>query len=164
MKILLLVFAVIATTYIGYSFSRKYKQRADFFGAVVMLCQKFNLEINYSRERVKNILKNLDDKHKKKLYGVDKNYILYLEQQEELTKDLLCKNFKYLKEDERDLLLMFFKSLGRSDVESQSKEINNFQERFDNLTKTAVADNKKYGSLSLKLGFIAGLFIVVLFI
>ena len=164
MKILLLVFAVIATTYIGYSFSRKYKQRADFFGAIVMLCQKFNLEINYSRERVKNILKNLDDKHKKKLYGVDKNYILYLEQQEELTKDLLCKNFKYLKEDERDLLLMFFKSLGRSDVESQSKEINNFQERFDNLTKTAVADNKKYGSLSLKLGFIAGLFIVVLFI
>ena len=164
MKIVLLILFIVCSTYIGYCFSRKYKQRADFFQAIIMLCQKFELEINYSRDRVKNILLNLDEKHKKKLFGVDKNYILYLEQKEDLTKNLLFKEFKHLKEDEKDLLIMFFKSLGRSDVDSQSREINNFQDRFESISKSAIADNKKYGALSIKLGFIAGLFLVVLFI
>lgn len=164
MKFLLLIFLAGITTFIGYSFSKKYRLRADFFQSIVMLCQKFDVEINFSRERVKNIFLNLDEKHKKKLYGIDRNYISFLDQEGELNKELLFKNISFLKEDEKDMLLMFFKSLGRSDLDSQSKEIKNFQSRFDGISTSVAADNKKYGSLSIKLGLIAGLFIVVLFI
>ena len=59
---------------------------------------------------------------------------------------------------------MFFKNLGRSDVDSQSKEIKNFQTRFETLSVTANNENKKYGSLSVKLGIVAGLVIIVILI
>ena len=164
MKYFLLALMVGLCIYIGYMFSRKYKTRANFFQALVMLCQKFDVEINYSRERLKNIFSSLDEKQKHKLHGIDNNYISYMNKETPLERDFLFKNIKFLKEEEKDVIFMFFKNLGRSDVDSQSKEIKNFQTRFEALSSSANTDNKKYGSLSIKLGIIAGLVIVVLFI
>ena len=164
MKIVLLAILASIAIYIGFLISKKYKTRANFFQAIIMLCQKFDVEINYSRERLKNIFASLDEKQKKKLKGIDKNYIAFIDKESPLEKDFLFKNIKFLKEDEKDILFMFFKNLGRSDVDSQSKEIKNFQTRFENLADQANNENKKYGSLSIKLGIIAGLVIIVLFI
>ena len=163
-KFIVLLLLGGACVYIGFRYSQKYKKRADFFQAIVMLCQKFDVEMNYSKERVKNILLNLDAKIKSKLLGVEQNYIAFLNQENPLQKESLFKGVQILKEDERDTIFMFFKNLGRSDLESQSKEIRNFQSRFDAAHQTAQSENKKYGSLAIKLGFIAGLFLVVLFI
>ena len=69
-----------------------------------------------------------------------------------------------MKDNEKDLIFTFFKSLGRSDVDSKSKEIKNFQMRFDELVSTTTQENKKYGALSIKLGLIVGLIVVVIFI
>ncbi len=164
MKILLLSLMACVTIYIGYVFSKKYKIRANFFQALVMLCQKFDVEINYSRERLKNIFNNLDEKQKHNLHGIDNNFISFINKENPLEKEFLFKNIKFLKEEEKDVIFMFFKSLGRSDVDSQSKEIKNFQTRFETLSSSAIAENKKYGSLSIKLGIVAGLVIIVLFI
>ncbi len=164
MKFVILAVMAGISVYIGYMFSKKYKTRANFFQALVMLCQKFDVEINYSRERLKNIFNSLDEKQKHKLHGIDDNYISFINKESPLERDYLFKNIKFLKEEEKDVIFMFFKSLGRSDVDSQSKEIKNFQARFENLSGSANSDNKKYGSLSIKLGIIAGLVIVVLFI
>ena len=164
MKLLLLSLIAIIAIYIGYLFSKQYKTRANFFQAMVLLCQKFDVEINFSRERLKNIFNSLDEKHKKKLHGIDNNFISFIDKEMTLEKENLFKNIKFLKEDEKDIIFMFFKSLGRSDVDSQSKEIKNFQSRFEGLSSSAAAENKKYGSLSIKLGIIAGLVIIVLFI
>ncbi len=164
MKILLLAFMACLTIYIGYLFSKKYKTRANFFQALVLLCQKFDVEINYSRERLKNIFNNLDEKQKHKLHGIDNNFISFMNKETPLEREFLFKNIKFLKEEEKDIIFMFFKSLGRSDVDSQSKEIKNFQTRFESLSSSASSENKKYGSLSIKLGIVAGLVIIVLFI
>ncbi len=161
--ILLLSFAGICIL-IGYIFSKKYRQRASFFQALVMLCQKFDVEINFSRERLKNIFENLDDKQKNKLCGLVQNFISFIEQENPLEKETLFKNITFLKEEEKDVIFMFFRTLGRSDVDSQSKEAKNFLSRFENLSSGANNENKKYGSLSIKMGIIAGLFILVLFI
>ena len=55
MKYIFLILLALATTFIGYMFSRKYRIRANFFQALLFLCQKFDIEINFSRERLKNI-------------------------------------------------------------------------------------------------------------
>lgn len=162
MKYFLLVMLVLAGGIIGYAFAKKYKQRANFFSALIILCQKFDVEINYSRERLKNIFLSLDEKNKKNLFGIDKNFISYLDKEVELEKTELFKNINFLKDNEKDVIFPFFKSLGRSDVDSQSKEIKNFLTRFENLSSSAELDNKKYGSLSIKLGIISGLFLVVI--
>ena len=164
MKYLFLAVLSGISVYIGYIFSRKYKIRANFFQALVMLCQKFDVEINYSRERLKNIFLGLDEKQKKKLQGIDINFLFYLNNETNFDRDSLFRNLRFLKEEEKDVIFMFFKNLGRSDVDSQSKEIKNFQTRFETLSVTANNENKKYGSLSVKLGIVAGLVIIVILI
>lgn len=164
MKYLLLFVLAGACFFIGFIFSKKYKKRANFFQALVMLCQKFDVEINFSRERLKNIFQNLDQKQKDKLAGLVDNFLSYIEQEIPLEKETLFKGITFLKEEEKDVVFMFFKSLGRSDVDSQSKEAKNYLSRFETLSSSANNENKKYGSLSVKLGIIAGLFVIVLFI
>ena len=164
MKIFVLLVLLSISLFIGYAFSKKYKIRANFFQALVFLCQKFDVEINFSRERVKNIFLNLDEKEKAKLHGLDLNYLSFVDKESPLDKNILFNNINFLKDDEKDLIFMFFRGLGRSDVDSQSKEIKNFQNRFEVIASNAVNENKKYGSLSIKLGLIAGLFIFIIFI
>jgi len=164
MKFIIIALLCFTALYIGYFFSRKYRQRNQFFQAIVMLCQKFDVEINYSKERMKNIFINLDGKLKSKLFGIDNNFLAFLNQEDLLTKELLFKHISFLKEDEKDILFMFFKSLGRSDLDSQSKEIKNFLSRFESILQSTESENKKYSSLSIKLGIIASLFIIIMFI
>ncbi len=162
MKWVLLAVLFAVCVAIGYVFSMKYKRRVQFYSALILFAQKLDVEINYSRERLKKLIENMDEKTKKNLFGLDKNFLNYLSGSEQLTQEALFKNCPVLKPDEKQMVFLFFKSLGRSDVSGQSKEIGNFLKRFDeNLTKCA-AENKKYGSLSFKLGIIAGLFVVVI--
>ena len=164
MKYIFLILLALATTFIGYMFSRKYRIRANFFQALLFLCQKFDIEINFSRERFKNIFLNLDEKNKSSLKGIDKNFIAFIDGDSPLDKESLFKGITFLKDDEKDMIFTFFKSLGRSDVDSQSKEVKNFQARFESVAEKVNSDNKKYGSLSIKLGIVAGLLLVVIFI
>ena len=163
MKYIILALLAFACIFIGYVFSLKYRKRAFFFKTLVMLCQKFDVEINFSRERVKNLLLSFDEKTKKNLQGLDKNYIDFLDNRCQLDDSSLFKNINFLKQEEKDVILLFFKSLGRSDLDSQSKELKNFEKRFDELASSAGGENKKYGGLSIKLGIIVGLLVFVLF-
>ena len=67
-----------------------------------------------------------------------------------------------LKNDEKDLVFMFFKALGRRDVENQTKELQGFVSRFSEVKTKCDAEQKKYGALSIKLGVVAGLFWAVI--
>lgn len=164
MKFILIIIFSLISIYLGYIFSKKYRARENFFLALIMLCQKFDVEINYSRQRLKNIFSSLDEKQKKSLHGIDKNFLSFIDKETPLEKEFLFKGISFLKENEKDVIFMFFKTLGRSDVDSQSKEIKNYQSRFETFSTTAINENKKYGKLSIKLGIISALFIVVLFI
>ena len=52
MKYVLLILLVCDATFIGYVFSKKYRTRANFFQALLYLCQKFDIEItNVNRQK-----------------------------------------------------------------------------------------------------------------
>ena len=162
MKWLLLVVAFVVSVVLGYLFSLKYKRRADFFKALIVLSQKLDVGINFSRERLHSIISSLDETVKKSLVGLPDNYISYLDGTGELNQEALFKNINILKDNEKEVVFMFFKMLGRSDVDSQSKEIKNFQSRFEEMSAQAGDENKKYGRLSIKMGVIIGLIAVVI--
>ena len=162
MKYILICLLATISIYIGYSFSRKYVKRAKFFQELVMLCNKFEIEINYSRERLKNLFLSLDQKQQASLQGIDKNFIDFLEGQKQLEKEDLFKNISFLKDNEKDAIFLFFKALGRSDAESQSKEIKNYRTKFEEFALSASNDNKKYGSMSFKLGIVCALLVSIL--
>ena len=146
---------------IGYMFSTKYKKRTNLFKTVVILCQKLNVEINFSRERLKKLFTSLDEPTKKNLLGIDRNFLNYLEGGE-LNDKTLFEGVNILDASEKEILLSFFKTLGRSDVDSQSKELSNYEKRFEEISQKCKEENKKYGSLSIKLGVVASLLIAVL--
>lgn len=164
MKWIIIAILFCVCVAIGYIFSTKYKKRVQFYSSLILLAQKLDVEINFSRERLKTLIESIDEKTKKNLFCVDKNFVAYLGSESELDMNKLLEKCSFLKNDEKEMVFLFFKNLGRSDVTGQTKEIQNFLKRFDdNLTKCA-AENKKYGSLCLKLGFIVGLFLAVILI
>lgn len=162
MKYILILCVFAVCTYIGHIFSVKYSKRKKFFGALICFADKLSLEINFSRERLKVLIENFDSKQRKCLLGVDEAFLAYLDKREELTLENMFKKANVLKNDEKDAVLLFFKTLGRSDVENQTKEIGSFVSRFSDMKVVCDSEQKKYGSLSLKLGIIAGLFCAVI--
>ena len=164
MKILLIVIFSSICFAFGAKFYFKYKRRKNFFDALIFLCHKFDVEINFSREKVINIISSLEEKVKQNLYGLDKNFISSIENKESLEKDKLLKNLTFLSEEEGNSIFLFFKSLGRSDMENQLKEINNFENKFSQFCIASSQEFKKYGKLSIKLAIVACLMVVVLFI
>lgn len=159
------VFMAIMFTFcvgVGYFFSLKYKRRQNFYSSLIMFAQKLDVEINFSRERLKKLIEDMDEKNKKYLFGLDKNFLAYLSGNLELKQADLFRNITFLKNEEKETIFLFFKSLGRSDVLGQSKEIANFSKRFDDSLTKCSTENKKYGSLCFKLGIVAGLFLIVI--
>lgn len=162
MKYVLIVFIFCLCALVGYIFSVKYKKRKKFFNSLIIFADKLSLEINFSRERLKVLLENFDSANKKNLLGIDEKFVEYLDKKIELTSENIFKKADVLKNDEKDFILLFLKTLGRSDVENQTKEIQNFISRFNEMKTQCDTEQKKYGSLSLKLGIVAGLFWVVI--
>ncbi len=162
MKYVLIVFIFCLCALVGYIFSVKYMKRKKFFNSLIVFADKLSLEINFSRERLKVLLENFDSANKKNLLGIDEKFVEYLDKKIELTSENIFKKADVLKNDEKDFILLFLKTLGRSDVENQTKEIQNFISRFNEMKTQCDTEQKKYGSLSLKLGIVAGLFWVVI--
>ncbi len=163
-KYILIVFLFCLCCGVGYVFSIKYQKRKKFYGSLISLADKLSLEINFSRERLKVLLENFDKNSKQHLLGIDENFERYLDKSCELTNEEIFKKADCLKQDEKDQILLFLKTLGRSDVENQTKEIQGFVERFKQTKAKCDEEQKKFGSLSVKLGVIAGLFCVIILI
>ncbi len=164
MKYILIAVVFCLCCFVGYVFSIKYMKRKKFFSALIALADKLSLEINFSRERLKVLIQNFDETNKKHLLGIDERFIDYLDKKCELTNEAIFKKTDILKNDEKEFILLFLKTLGRSDVENQTKEIQSFVTRFNEIKTVCDQEQKKYGSLSLKLGVVAGLFWVVIMI
>lgn len=164
MKWILMGILFACCVVVGYIFSSKYKKRMSFFSTLILLAQKLDVEINFSRERLKKLIESFDEKSRGALLGIDKAFIDYLENGGELTSERLFGKNNLIKSEDREIVTIFFRSLGRSDVENQSKEIKNSISRFEKLLNDASSENKKYGKLGTKLGIITGLAIIIILI
>ena len=164
MRYVLIVFLFCLCVFVGYYYFSKFDKRKKFFSSIIMLAEKLSVEINFSRERLKVLIENFDLNSKKNLLGIDEGFVSYLDKKTELDSKEIFKKATCLKQDEKDFILLFLKTLGRSDVENQTKEIQNFTKRFTEIKNTCDQEHKKYGTLSLKLSVIAGLFFTILLI
>lgn len=164
MKYVLIVFVFCVCTFIGYLFSLKYSKRKKFFDSLILFADKLSLDINFSRDRLKVLMNNFDPVNKKNLLGIDEQFCEYLDKKIDLTSDNVFTKADVLKTEEKECVLLFLKALGRSDVENQTKEIQNFITRFNEMKTLCDSQQKKYGSLSIKLGIVAGLFWAVILI
>ena len=148
--------------FVGYIISKKFAKRKKFFEGIIAFADKLSLDINFSRERLRVLIENFDLNQRKNLLGIDAAFLDFLDKKGELSNENVFKRADVLKSEEQDVVLLFLKALGRSDVENQTKEINGFVARFVDMKKSCDDEQKKYGTLSLKLGIVAGLFLAII--
>ena len=164
MKILIIALLFCLCVLIGWRVSMRFQKRKKFFASLISLADKLSLEINFSRERLKVLIENCDDAMRKNLLEIDNRFVDYLDRKIELDSKQIFKNADILKNEEKEVVLLFLKALGRSDVENQTKELKNFISRFNEIKSQCDQEQKKYGTLSFKLGIVAGLFLAIILI
>ena len=139
MKYVILIVIVVICAYIGYGLSLYYSNRLKFFRTLMFLFEKINLEINFSQAKLIS------------------NFVRCLENLNEVTKEELFKDLKILSEEEKNMIFIFFLSLGKFDVINQTKQLEGQKEEINKFYKNAEQEAKKFGPLYLKLGIIIGL-------
>lgn len=158
----MIIVLVSACTYVGHGFSKHYVLREEFFKALDLFLKKMNLEINFSREKLKPIISNYITPCKE-LDFILKNFLLALGTKKLNENELFLKT-KLLKPDEKQMIFSFFKSVGHFDLSGQTEHINNFLKNFNFYLQTSKEEKTKYGTLFTKLGIIIGVLISLILI
>ena len=149
-------------TYIGWGFSSYYTNRSKFFKSIELLFDKLKTEIRFSQGKLIEILNDFQS-HSQDAQTLIKNFIDCLNFDKDICPENLFENIKILNEDEKNVLAIFFKTLGKFDAFNQTNQLANQQVQLAQFFTKAEEDAKKYGTLYIKLGIIAGLVIVLIF-
>ena len=118
MKIALIIVLIGCCTYIGYGFSKYYSNRKTFYLDLILLMDKLKLDIAFSKEKISNIISSYEPMSKN-LKTLCQNFVNML-QQNQFNQDSLFENINILKNEEKNTIALFFKTLGRFDLENQA--------------------------------------------
>ncbi|MDD3232039.1 MAG: stage III sporulation protein AB [Clostridia bacterium] len=162
MKYLILILIVIICGYIGFGLSSYYSNRLKFFKNLELLFEKLCLEINYSQHKLVSIMQDFSTKNKDVMKLIS-NYVVCLNDNEKLTVEALFREIKILNSEEKNILNLFFMSLGKLDVSNQIKQLENQKEQIKRYYQKADEEAKKYVPLYMKLGIIFGLLLALIF-
>lgn len=162
MKYIIILIVAILFGYVGYGFSMYYKNRAKFFKSLELLFENLKTEIRFSQAKLIEVLKSYNT-NSKEVKIVINNFINCLEYDLEMNQEHLFKNIKILNDDEKNILLIFFKSLGKFDTYNQTNQLENQKNEIASLHKTAEEESKKYTPLYMKLGIILALVVALIF-
>ena len=150
MSVYIGILSLIICTFSGYRLSCKYIERRKFFSDFYSFNEKMINEVSFTQKS----LLNLSEKEKEA--GSDFGNVLYGKIAEQ--KDI---SLKYLKEEETVFFNEYVKNIGKSNRESQLVFLTAEKKMIDELRVEAQNDEKKYGKLFVKLGFLFGLIIFV---
>lgn len=163
MRYIILLGIVFICGYIGYGLSLYYSNRLKFFRNLELLFEKLSLEINFSQNKLISIMQDFTTNNKEVLKVIN-NYIEVLNSDLKSTNEILFKDIKILNEEEKNILNLFFSSLGKLDVSNQIKQLEGQKEQLKQFYLKAEQEAQKYVPLYMKLGIIIGLAFALIFI
>ena len=154
LKILLCISLFSLCVGSAYWLTKKYKKRKDFYYNLALFNERLLNEVSYTRIPLPAFAEKYS-------FSGDFGKML-AEKKEDFRAGQY--NFAYLTDDEKKFLGDYFRMVGGSDAASQknflaarSKEIEEYRSAADNIYK-------KYFSLYLKLGVLAGLILIILIV
>ena len=143
------ILIVVFSTYLGYCFSKKLTKRKNFVGSFFNFNQKLKREVSFSK---KSVVSLIEEETENDFTRLMKKAVF----KEEYEKP------SFLLKDDFDLFRNYAEFIGKSDALSQ---INYFTAITDSIKKTwdnAKEKEEKLRPLYLKLGFFAGLAVMVI--
>ena len=163
LKVVLGVAIVAVFTAGGYILSKKYRQRRRFLGQFREFNEQFINEITYYRRPIKEFLSM--HTFEGEFHLLLQSYMMSLDQhREEGGQPLDLSPYAFLCENERVDVLDYFTALGKGDTVSQKSYLQSMRERLTKYESEAISQGKKYENLYIELGFLCGLFILILII
>lgn len=163
LKIVLGMAIVAISTACGYIFSKKYRQRRCFMGQLREFNELFINEIAYYRRPIKDFLAC-------HCYSGEFQLLLqdYLASLAEYPPQKSCfldlSKYSFLQASEKTDIIDYFMMLGKGDSASQKSYFLSMRERLVKYETEAISQSKKYENLYIKLGFLCGLFILILIV
>ena len=155
MKLLLCVCAVALCTAFAFLLTRSHKRRREFFYAVCLFNERLVNEVSYTKVPLPAFLE-------KNRFGGDLGKVLSEQCAKGESADFSA--LPYLKEDEKQYLRDYFAMIGKSDAQSQRTYLLAARAGLEEKRRASEEAYKKYFSLYLKLGVLAGLILVILIV
>ncbi len=158
-KIFMLFLCAAIGTAAGFALSRLFLRTSRYFSGVCELISELKRNISYRRDSVVSVMKNFKSKSER-LNGQISEYISYVS-----TKDGELKLSRgFLSATAFSDINAFFGSLGKADGDTQMSDLELYLSKFEAQSAAAEEKSKKYGPLSIKLGFLFGLCVGILFL
>jgi stage III sporulation protein AB len=157
LKVLLGCLIVAFSSFCGYYWAKRYRQRKSFYRQFYEFNQRFLNEIAYYRRPIRDFISK--DSYKDEFASLLQSYFSSLNGGK---FDLI--EFDFLKEDEKVFVYDYFQMLGKGDSSSQKAYYTSIKEGLVKWKITTEEEAKKYEDLYVKLGFLCGLFILILII
>lgn len=160
---------IATTTWIGFERSGRLSKRPKNIRSLKSALQVLEAEIIYSQatlqeaflavsRRVPAPIKNFFLNLSEDLRGQGDFYAIWESRVDQLIKSA---DFKL---NEREILQQFGRTLGQHDLRQQQKHIQLAMLHLDREMEEAVEEHQKYGKMVRSLGFLSGMFIVILLI
>ena len=149
---------------IGYKLASYYINRKKFFSSLQTLLSGIELDIAFSKDKLKNLIK----RNTQKLSSTELVYVCdkvcsFLENKQTISNSIF-NDISILKKDEKQFVYQIFFNLGKYDSFLQTKEIQSYLIKIDEYYNVANEECKKYAGLFIKLGIIVGLLVCLLII
>lgn len=163
-KLVLGIIIVIFCSLCGFLLAKKYRKRKLFFAQLYQFNERFLNEISYYRRPLNKFVSP-------ELYKGEFALALHLyfenikNGENVFPLDLRDNhNFSFLTEEEKNAIADYFHVLGKGDSASQKSHFSSRKESLQKWQAEADTVAKKYGDLYIKLGFLFGLFLLILLI
>ena len=162
-KFLLGLIIIGFTTLCGYLLSKKYRRRRLFYAQFREFNDRYLNEMSYYRRPLAEFFSKYS--YKGEFDFLLNDYLSSIKKgQTSFEKLLDCSDFNFLKKEELPFVCDYFSMLGKGDSSSQKTYFGSVKENLKKLETDATQTCKKYGDLYIKLGFLCGLFILILII
>ena len=137
---------------IGFFYSQKYTVRKKEFEFLKTFNSRVKSEVAFSKSSLVSLVKKIDDER------AVANYV----REFFLRKNDRLEGLGVLKKEEKEFLSDYVKKLGQGDVSAQKDFLSEAGVVIDGYLSECVRQEKQYGSLCLKVGFLFGLIILII--
>ena len=162
-KLILGIIIVVFCSLCGFLLAKKYRKRKFFFAQLYQFNERFLNEISYYRRPLNEFVSHF--LYKGEFALALELYFQNVKNGESIPLDLReNNNFTFLTEEEKNGITDYFHMLGKGDSASQKAYFSSRKESLQKWQSEAETIAKKYGDLYVKLGFLFGLFLLIILI
>ena len=154
LKVLLCVLLFVLCVGCAFWLTRKYRKRKDFFYNLDLFNERLLNEVSYTRIPLPAFAEKYEFTGDFRKMLEDKKDDFQAEKYE----------FEYLAEDEKKFLCDYFRMVGGSDAASQKTYLSALRKEIEERRRASDEVYKRYFSLYLKLGVLAGLVLIILLV